>query len=54
MGRLWADADQGLLYSRGEDNNDGRGSEHDDEAAAGDLVLWPPIRALSREQGLLD
>lgn len=50
-GRVWIDADQGLLYSRGQNNKDDRGTQHA-ETGDGDIVLWPPIRALSREQGL--
>ncbi len=41
-----------LLYALGEDNEDGRAREHTDAGVEYDLVLWPPIRALSREQGI--
>jgi hypothetical protein len=54
---LWVDAttadDQALLYSIGQDHEDGRGSNHSDSGASGDIVLWPPIRVLEREAGLL-
>jgi hypothetical protein len=43
-----------ILYSRGQDHSDGRAGRHSDDGAEGDLVLWPAIRALSREQGLID
>ena len=53
-GRLWVEADQCILYARGQDHDDDRAAEHTDDGAAGDIVLWPPIRALSREQGLIE
>ncbi|MHC4217398.1 MAG: hypothetical protein ACYSU7_02975 [Planctomycetota bacterium] len=53
-GRLRLDEAHALLYSLGLNHQDARGREHSDDAADGDLVLWPPIRALSRDQGLLD
>ena len=33
---------------------DGRARHHTLDGTAGDLVAWPPIRALSRQQGLID
>ena len=53
VGRLILDAGQALLYSKGMDHADGRGTEHTDDGAAGDLVLWPPMKAFAREQGRL-
>ena len=47
--RLWLDSGECLLYARGEDNQDNRGSDHSDDGAFGDLVFWPPIKAISRE-----
>ena len=53
-GRLWVEAGTGLLYSRGLDNDDGRGDLYTADGSEGDIVFWPPIRALQREQGLID
>jgi hypothetical protein len=51
--RLWVEPGQALLYSRGADLEDGRAERHSDDALEGDLVLWPPMRALQRAAGLL-
>jgi hypothetical protein len=53
-GRLWVEAGECALYSLGEDHTDDRAAAHDPEAGADDYVFWPPIRALSREQGLIE
>jgi hypothetical protein len=53
-GRLRLEAGECILYSKGQDHQDGRAREHTDDGAAGDLVLWPPIKALAREQKLID
>ncbi len=47
--RFWLDDGDCLLYARGEDNQDDRGTDHSDDAAFGDLVFWPPVKAISRE-----
>jgi hypothetical protein len=52
-GRLRLDEGECILYSLGQDHTDGRARQHSDDGADGELVLWPPIRAVSREQGLL-
>ena len=52
-GRLRLDEGQALLYSLGQNHADDRARRHSDDGADGELVLWPPIRAVSREQGLL-
>ena len=52
-GRLRLEEGACILYSLGQDHVDDRARQHSDDGADGDLVLWPPIRALSREQGLL-
>ncbi|MHC5003400.1 MAG: hypothetical protein ACYTJ0_09780 [Planctomycetota bacterium] len=54
VGRVWVEEDGALLWSLGQDNEDGRAREHTPDGASGDLVVWPPIRALAREQGLID
>jgi hypothetical protein len=57
QGRLWikADAKQCLLLSLGQDHEDQRGASHSDDGAAPgeDIVLWPPIKSLERQQGLV-
>jgi hypothetical protein len=53
-GRLRLDAGKCILYSIGQDHSDDRAREHTDDGADGDLVLWPPIRVLSWEQGLIE
>jgi hypothetical protein len=53
-GRLQLTAGQCLLYSRGPDHQDQRAAQHSLVGAEGsDFVLWPPIKALAREQGKL-
>jgi hypothetical protein len=54
VGRLRLDDGMCILYSLGQDHRDDRARRHSDDGADGDLVLWPAIRALSREQGLID
>ena len=50
-GRVWATGC--VLYARGGDHADDGFTEHDPTGEAGDLVLWPPVRALAREEGLI-
>ena len=54
FGSIDVEAGEGLLYSKAQDRTDGRGSEHSDTGRSGDIVLWPPIKALARAQGLID
>ncbi len=54
FGRVSIDKGQCLLYSRGQNHADDRAREHRADGAVGDLVLWPPLKALEREQGLRD
>jgi len=42
-----------MLWSRGADHEDGGGTNHTDDGSAGDILVWPPLRALAREQGLI-
>ncbi len=54
-GRIWVAADTGLLWSIGTDQADARGETHFEDAGPGsDLVFWPPMKALAREQGLTE
>ncbi len=52
-GRLWVESGTPLLWSKGQDLEDQRGATHTDDGANGDIVIWPPIKALQRAQGLL-
>ncbi len=49
-GRVWVEG--GVLYGRGADHEDGDFSDHTHDGSFGDVILWPPLRALEREQGL--
>jgi hypothetical protein len=53
-GRLWVEPGECLLYGLGQDHIDNLAESHTDDGAAGDVVLWPPIKALSRAQGLIE
>lgn len=53
-GRLWVDPGEGILYSRGQNHSDDRARTHTYDGIEGDIVVWPPIRALARQQNLLD
>lgn len=53
-GRVWIDSGHGVLYSRGKNHFDNRAEQHTDDGIEGDIIVWPPIRALSREQDLID
>lgn len=56
-GRLWLEPDSRhcLLLSLGQDHEDNRGASHtkDGATAGDDIILWPPITAMEREQGLV-
>ncbi len=54
QGRLRLEEGECILYSKGHDHEDGRARDHSDDGAAGDLVLWPPVKALAREQKLVE
>ncbi|MSR68754.1 MAG: hypothetical protein EXS17_00155 [Phycisphaerales bacterium] len=51
LGRVWATGC--LVWALGGNHEDDGGAQHSTDALVGDLVLWPPIRALAREEGLL-
>lgn len=51
LGRVWATGC--LVWALGGNHEDDDGAQHSNDALVGDLVIWPPIRALAREQGLL-
>jgi hypothetical protein len=51
--RVWIEKGEALLYSRGTDLEDGGGDEHSYDGHSGDLVMWPPMRAVQRAAGQL-
>ncbi|HIN09796.1 MAG TPA: hypothetical protein EYM64_04385 [Phycisphaerales bacterium] len=48
-GDVWVDQNESLLYSVAIDDEDNRGLN-----AATDMILWPPLKTLKRNAGLLD
>lgn len=53
-GRIWVDPGIGIIYSRGQNHADDRARFHTNDGSQGDIVIWPPTKALMREQGVLD
>ena len=51
LGRIWASGC--MVWAMGADNDDDQGLETSNDAAVGDLLIWPPVRALAREEGEL-
>ena len=49
LGNVYVKEDQCLLYSVGDNDEDDRGTDE-----RKDIVLWPPIKSLQRNTGLLD
>jgi hypothetical protein len=43
-----------IVYARGDDHEDSGFKEASLDGMTGDMVVWPPLRALAREQGLID
>ena len=54
-GRIWIEMEdkECLLWSVGQDHEDNYAASHTDDGATGDIVIWPPIKALSRKKGLM-
>lgn len=50
-GRVWATGC--ILLAVGKNAEDDSGATHSIDGSVGDLVLWPPVRALARKEGLL-
>lgn len=42
-----------LIFAKGMDHESNEVATHSDDGAKGDILLWPPVRELAREQGLL-
>ncbi len=53
-GRLWLETGQGVLWVLGQDHENNWAELHTGDGAEGDIVIWPPIKSISREQGLLN
>jgi hypothetical protein len=51
-GRL--DVDEFVLYARGRDHEDSSIKESSLDGLTGDMIVWPPLRQLAREQGVID
>ncbi|MBT8485109.1 MAG: hypothetical protein KJO43_05985 [Phycisphaerae bacterium] len=53
-GRIFIESEQAILYSKGQDHQDDRGSVTSADGADGDIVFWPPVQTLLREAGRID
>ncbi|MBC03592.1 MAG: hypothetical protein CMJ34_09875 [Phycisphaerae bacterium] len=51
-GRLYVE--NCVVYARGRDHEDSGFKEATLDGITGDMIVWPPLRALAREQGLID
>lgn len=49
-GRIWVDG--AVLYARGRNLEDDDFNEVSPDGSVGDFMVWPPLRALEREQGI--
>jgi hypothetical protein len=47
---IWIEAGEALLYSQGQDHEDGRAATHSTGGVEGDMLIWPPIKVLARAQ----
>jgi len=54
LGRLTIERGQGVLWSVGADHEDDRCEESTVTGVRGDVLIWPPYRALAREQNLVE
>ncbi len=52
LGRVWATGC--MVWALGANNEDDDGTKTSTDAADGDLLMWPPVRALAREEGMLE
>ncbi|MDG2094971.1 MAG: hypothetical protein P8J89_06840 [Phycisphaerales bacterium] len=48
--RIWLKAGTGLLYSIGEDMEDGVGQMHAEDDSEADIIIWPPVKSMLREE----
>ena len=51
-GRLYVE--NSVAYARGKDHENSDFKEATLDGITGDMIVWPPLRALAREQGLID
>ena len=51
-GRLYVE--NSVAYARGRDHENSDFKEATLDGITGDMIVWPPLRALAREQGLID
>jgi hypothetical protein len=42
-----------LIFAKGIDHESNEAATHTDDGSKGDILIWPPVRELAREQGLL-
>jgi len=54
VGRIWIPRGTGMLWSVGQNHEDDGCEEHTDDGVRGDILIWPPPRALAREQDLIE
>jgi len=54
FGRIWIPAGEAVFYSVGQNLEDDLVVEHTDDGAGGDLIIWPPVRAMLREKNMVD
>lgn len=53
-GRIWVEPEEFVLWALGQDHINDWAEQHTSDGSEGDVVLWPPIKAISRQQGLID
>lgn len=42
-----------LIFAKGIDHESNNAATHTDDGSKGDILIWPPVRELAREQGLI-
>jgi hypothetical protein len=54
-GRFWVEPGEVLLYSVGQNHEDERPEPlvHSDDGFSGNILIWPPVKALQRKSGLI-
>jgi len=52
--RVWMESGEALLYSLGGNQEDDLGAEHVDGGDERDIILWPPVKALLRQEGFME
>ena len=54
FGRIWIPANEAVLYSVGQNLADDLITDHTDDGEGGDVIMWPPVRAALRGEGMVD